>query len=256
MFYKKKGIPQEGDIILCTVKNILSHSVFVDLDEYENLEGMLHISEVSPGRIRNLRDYVIPGKKIVCKVIQAKDPKHIDISLRRVPMNIRIEKMNEYKQELKAERMLEFVGKSINLSLAEMYNKVGEKAISEYGSLTQFFHEVLNDNSILKRICPDEKITKPLFELINTKIKTPEVEVAGTLVLKSFKEDGIKTIKNAMSDEIKDNVNISYLSAPRYRISVKYKDFKSAEVILKAASDRIIENIKKNGGFGEFVRNA
>ena len=256
MFYKKKGIPKEGDIVLCTVKNILSHSVFVNLDEYENLEGMLHISEVSPGRIRNLRDYVIPGKKIVCKILQLKDPKHIDLSLRRVPMNLRNEKMNEYKQELKAERMLEFVGKPLNISLADMYKKLGEKAIQEYGSLTQFFQACLNDDSALKNICTEEKITSPLLELIKSKIKTPEVEVAGTLVLKSFSENGIKMIKNAMLNELKDNISISYMSAPRYRISVKSRDFKSAEITLKTSSEKIIEEVKKNGGSGEFLRHA
>ena len=256
MFYKKKGIPQEGDIILCTVKNILSHSVFVDLDEYEHLEGMLHISEVSPGRIRNLRDFVVPGKKIVCKVIQARDEKHIDISLRRVPMNIRIEKMNDYKQELKAERMLEFIGKGLNLTIADMYKKVGEKAIAEYDTLTAFFQSVLDDNSILKKLDVEDKIAKPLLEMIKEKIKTPEVEISGTLVLQSYKEDGIKVIRQALTSELKDDTHINYLSAPKYRIAVKSSDFKKAENILKTSADIIIENVKKNGGTGEFVRNA
>ena len=69
MFYKKKGFPEEGELLLCTVKKILYHSVFVDLDEYENKEGMIHISEVSPGRIRTLSDFVREGKKIICKVM-------------------------------------------------------------------------------------------------------------------------------------------------------------------------------------------
>ena len=59
MFYKKQGFPEESELVLCTVKKILDHSVFVGLDEYNNLEGMIHISEVSPGRIRNIRDHFI-----------------------------------------------------------------------------------------------------------------------------------------------------------------------------------------------------
>ncbi|MBU0929932.1 MAG: S1 RNA-binding domain-containing protein [Nanoarchaeota archaeon] len=256
MFYKKKGIPQEGDIVLCTVKNILSHSVFVDLDEYNHLEGLLHISEVSPGRIRNLRDFVVPGKKIVCKVLRAQDEKHIDLSLRRVPMNIRIGKINEYKQELKAERMLEHIGKDLNFSIENMYEKVGYKAIEEFGSLGLFFQNILSDNSLLKKMNIDEKISNILIQLIKEKIKIPEVEVSGTLVLQSYKEEGINKIKGILINEIKDDVKISYLSAPRYRISVKSKDYKGAENILKGAVDRIITNAEQNGCTGEFIKNA
>ena len=34
MFYKKQGIPENGEVVICTVKKILFHSVFVDIDEY------------------------------------------------------------------------------------------------------------------------------------------------------------------------------------------------------------------------------
>ena len=70
MYYKKQGLPEENEVILCTVKKILPHSIFVDLDEYENKEGLIHISEISPGRVRNIRDFVKEGKKIGWKVLK------------------------------------------------------------------------------------------------------------------------------------------------------------------------------------------
>jgi len=76
MFYKKKDFPEEGEIVLCTVKKILYHSVFVNLDEYENKEGIIHISEISPGRIRNIRDFVKENKTIVCKVLRTNKEKN------------------------------------------------------------------------------------------------------------------------------------------------------------------------------------
>ena len=63
MLYKKSGWPEVHEVVLCTVTRIQYTSVFVTLDEYE-MQGMLHISEVSPGRIRNLNDYVKVGKKM------------------------------------------------------------------------------------------------------------------------------------------------------------------------------------------------
>src|SRR3990167_9954155 len=98
MFYKKNGLPEESEIVVCTIKKILPNSVFVDLDEYENKEGLIHISEISPGRIRNIRDFVKEGKKIVCKVLKVDVQKgHLDLSLRRVNQVQRINKNKEYK---------------------------------------------------------------------------------------------------------------------------------------------------------------
>ena len=100
MFYKKPGKPEIGELVVCTVRKILPHSVFVSIDEYQNLEGMNHISEISPGRIRNLRDYVIEGKTIVCKVLNINQQGNIDLSLRRVGTGIMLNKLKGYKHAI------------------------------------------------------------------------------------------------------------------------------------------------------------
>ena len=61
MLFKKKGIPEDSELVLCTVTKIYPHCVFLSLDEYEHKSGMAHISEISPGRIRNIGDYVKLG---------------------------------------------------------------------------------------------------------------------------------------------------------------------------------------------------
>ena len=43
---EKKGFPEEGELLLCTVTKIFGHSVFVNIDEC-NRSGMIHISEIS-----------------------------------------------------------------------------------------------------------------------------------------------------------------------------------------------------------------
>ena len=69
MYFKRQGYPQDSEIVVCKVTKVQFHSVFVNLEEYGK-SGMLHISEVSPGRIRNIRDYVVEGKIVVCKVLK------------------------------------------------------------------------------------------------------------------------------------------------------------------------------------------
>ena len=84
MLQKKKGFPESDELVFCTVTSVQSHSVFVKLEEY-GVGGMIHISEVAPGRIRNIRDFVVENKPVVCKVTSINQERgHIDLSLRRV----------------------------------------------------------------------------------------------------------------------------------------------------------------------------
>ena len=105
MLLKKEGFPEEGELVMCTVTNVQYHSVFVRLEEYGK-SGMIHISEVSPGRIRNIRDFVKEGKKVICKVLRINlERGHIDLSLRRVSEAQKRNKANDLKKEHKGRRL-------------------------------------------------------------------------------------------------------------------------------------------------------
>ena len=95
MLYRRIGFPEDGELVLCTVTKVQSHSVFVRLDEFDK-GGMIHISEVSPGRIRNIRDFVKEDKIIVCQVLRvSRERGYIDLSLRRVNDNQKRKKLEE-----------------------------------------------------------------------------------------------------------------------------------------------------------------
>src|SRR4030043_2126000 len=116
MFLRREGFPEEGELVLCTVVKIQYHAVTVILDQYYNKQGLIHISEVSAGRIRNIRDFVEENKKVVCKVIRV-DPErgHIDLSLRRVNESQRRSKTDLIKQEQKAEKIIEVLAEKLKI---------------------------------------------------------------------------------------------------------------------------------------------
>jgi len=107
MILRKEGYPERDELVLCTVTNVQFHSVFCKLDNYEK-SGMIHISEIAPGRIRNIKEHVKEGQKVVCKVLQINlERGHIDLSLRRVNAGQKRAKLNEIKQEQLAEKIVE-----------------------------------------------------------------------------------------------------------------------------------------------------
>src|SRR3989338_10823554 len=128
MLYRREGYPGEDELVLCTVTKVLGHAVFVNLDEYDK-GGLVHISEIAPGRIRNIREYVELSKKIVCKVLRIDSERgHIDLSLRRVSEIEKKNKLEEIKQEQKAEKVIEMVSKAAGRKMDEVYEIITSKA--------------------------------------------------------------------------------------------------------------------------------
>ena len=263
MHYKKPGLPNINDFVVCTVKTILHHSVFVSLDEYDNLEGLVHISEIAPGRIRNIRDYVKPDKKIVCKVLKVNiQSKQIDLSLRRVSVNAMKLKIDEIRQEEKAEKLLEIIGKTLNLNLEMMYKEAGTKIIDEFGSLQEGFNSISkHEDEVLKKLGLNDKVANVLIKTVKEKIKPPKIKIKLILELKSYDSNGLDLIKNLLinaSNEYKkktDNIEISYISAPRYQLEItSSQDIKKAESSAEDIAEEIVNQGKKSNIVGKWQK--
>ena len=257
MLLKRTGMPEEGDLLLCTVSKIYYNSVFVNLDEFPGKSGMIHISEIAPGRIRNIRDYVVEGKKVVCKVLRIDIEKgYIDLSLRRVTEGQKREKIDEIKQEQKAEKIVEHLSKELKKDLNDVYTQLSEKLLDTYPTLFNAFQavafgEIKLEDSISK------DIAKPLSDLIMQRIKPPKVEISGSLAVKTYAPNGITLIKQAFEKALKktkDQVTVSYLGAGKYYFIVTAPDYKEAEVLMKDIIDAITKELKKIATSIEFVR--
>ncbi|MEK6824362.1 MAG: S1 RNA-binding domain-containing protein [Nanoarchaeota archaeon] len=87
---------KEDDLILGTVKKIEGTTAYVELDN--ETQGSLSFSEIAPGRIRNIREFISLGKKIVCKVLRVRDS-HVELTLRRVTSKERQLVLDSHKKE-------------------------------------------------------------------------------------------------------------------------------------------------------------
>ena len=256
MLLKKEGFPQDDELVLCTITNIQYHSVFAMLDEFGKT-GMIHISEVSPGRIRNIREFVTEGKKVVCKVLRIDRTKgHIDLSLRRVNEAQRRGKLDEIKKEQLAESIIEYVAKKIQIPVQNIYSSVSAILIPKYGSLYPAFEEASRDAVSLETLGIEMKIAEELTPIIKVRIKPPEVEIRGKVKITSYAPNGVDIIRGAFKEGIKPSspIKAQYLGAGNYGMSVKASNYKEAENKLNAAADNIVSYAKKNHANAEFHR--
>lgn len=235
MMHIKTGYPDEGECVFCTVTKVQYNSVFVNLDEYDRKSGMIHISEVSPGRIRNINDYVKEGKVIVCKVLKInKERGHIDLSLRRVNESQRRAKIEERKQQAIAENIIKSYSQLHNLELKPIYDVIANVILEKYDSVYAAFEDVVENNISLESAGLDKSLADELEKLVRERIKPKQVEIYGELKIESYEENGVGLINSLMDKVlvISKNLSVRFLGAGRFKIEVIAPEYPVAEKVI------------------------
>ena len=219
---------KEDDVVMCTVKKIEGTTVFLDIEG--NGEGSMALPEVSAGRIRNLREYVSPNKKIVCKILRIVKG-HPELSLRRVTGKERDTVKERYKKEKTLTSMLKTIVKEPK--------EVLEKIKSEY-DIPNFIDDARENPKIIESFLRP-KDAQALSKILSEK-KEKEKTVKRTLTLKSTSPSGVEDIKSIL--DIK-NVKIHYLGSSKFSIEASGKDFKEANSKIDPALEEIEKRAKK-----------
>jgi translation initiation factor 2 subunit 1 len=260
MAFRRQEWPESGDLVLATVETVTDYGAYVKLDEYDK-KGLLHVSEISSSWIRNIRDFVREGQKVVLKVLRVDPDKgHIDLSLRRVTKRERIEKIMTWKKERKAEALLRSVAEKLGLSPDDVYEKAGVAMENEYGLYDGFEKTVRDGIEALTRIGIPQNIADAILEVGQERIHVPMVRVKGTIELRCLKPNGVNVIKDAFSNAKKSEksantkVRFYVVAAPKYGIEVLAEDYKQAEHTLQKVAQNVVTHVVKAGGQGAFKR--
>lgn len=258
---RKSEWPAVGELVLCTVKKVFAQGAFVKLDEYEGKEGMVHLSEVASGWIKNIRTHVKEGQKAVCKVLAVKpERKLVDLSLRRVKESERRWKVKQVKLEQRAEKLLEFSANMLGKNLDEAYEEVGFALQEKFGDLYSAFELLSKDKGALAGVVKDKRWIEALGEVASSIAEPPSFKVSGYVDLSCFAPNGVEVIKSAMMearDSIKGDgieVEFYYVGSPRYRIESTAPSYKAAEEAMRKAAEIAIAAVTRAGGKGEFKR--
>jgi translation initiation factor 2 subunit 1 len=163
--------------------------------------------------------------------------------------------LDQIKQEQLAEKIIEIVAKDNKQDKIKLYDMLSQKLLEKYPSMYSAFEDVVLSGLDLSNFV-DGKLAKQLTDAITQRIKPPEVEIGGDLMLSSYEPAGVELIKEALkeTESIKDGPVIKYKGTGVYSLWVKSKDYKSAEKILKKAIESLEKFAKKNKINMEFKR--
>lgn len=277
--------PEPGELVVCTVTDVKNFGAFVWLDEYPTdkgrpkvalraagpdkadavkfedgdfREGFIHITEVAAGWIKYIRDYVREGQKAVCKVLKVDEAKgHIDLSLKAVNEHQKREKVQAWKNEQKADKLLEFVAAKLGKSVDDCWEEFGYPLVDKFGSMYAAFEAAVVDERAIEKVGAGAPWVAGFVAVARENITPPYVDIDGYVEIMCPRPDGAKHIRDALvriqkADKVE--VKVQYIGAPRYRLLVRANDYKTAEEELQKAAQKAIKHVEAHGGEGKFIR--
>jgi translation initiation factor 2 subunit 1 len=253
---KYSGYPEKGELVVGRVDEIADFGVFIDLQEYEDKRGLVHISEVASGWIKNIRDHVNVGQTVVAKTLDIDESaQQIDLSLKDVNEHQRKDKIQDWKNEQKADKWMTLAfGEEVS---DEQYSAVANALLVEFESLYDAFEAAAIHGASALSDVDLEAIVGTARE----NVSVPYVNVTGYVDLECPTGDGVDAIQEALqaaegNGELPEGVEltVTYVGSPEYRIKVRAPDYKTAESALEASAGRARKEIEARGGTAQYHR--
>ncbi len=246
----RRNFPENGDLVIGTVSSIYDHGVYVKLDEYEDLQAYCHVSEVSSTWVRNIRNVMRLGKKIVGRVMRVKE-NQIDISIKRVSDGLKRSKIEEWKHYKTALTLLEMGAKKRKVDFETARSEVEDICTAYYGSLYQAFEESLfKGETAFSEAGVTEEWSSVLTEIAKKNLSIPTVEITRDLEVICWEGNGVNVIRNALKkalkarDEIEAeeeelSISLYVRGAPIYRFVISARDYQLAEELMSKAFQNV-----------------
>jgi len=259
-FYEQR-FPEIDDVVMVNVRSIADMGAYVHLLEYNNIEGMILLSELSRRRIRSINKLIRVGRTEPVVVIRVdKDKGYIDLSKRRVSKED-IERCTEKYSKAKAvnsivRHVAEILGFKNNDELEELYKKTAwyfESKSKKQGTAYDYFKQAVADPQLLDALGLEDETKTVLLENIQRKLTQQAVKIRADFECSCFTYEGIDAVKDALragiaigSPEIPIKINL--IAPPVYVMTCSTPERADGLTMLNDACKAVEEKIKGSGG--------
>lgn len=172
--------PETDDVVMVQVKSIAEMGAYVSLLEYNNIEGMILLSELSRKRIRSITKLIKVGKQEPVMVLRVDREKgYIDLSKRRVSPEEAAGCEERYNRGKMVSSIMRHVAEVTGVPLEELNVKFTWPLYKMYGHAADALKVMVQDpQTILTRLQdetnggqPIELLTEDVLEAIMKNIK-------------------------------------------------------------------------------------
>ncbi|RWS26631.1 Eukaryotic translation initiation factor 2 subunit 1-like protein [Leptotrombidium deliense] len=259
--YYSQKFPELDDVVVCSVRSIAEMGAYVDLLEYNNIEGMILLSELSRRRIRSINKLIKIGRSECVVVIRVdKEKGYIDLSKRRVSPDDITRCEEKFAKAKAVNSILRHVAEMLNYKtdaeLEELYRKTAwhfDDKAKKQTIAYDVFKAAVNDPSLLDECDLDPLTKETLLTHIKRKLMPQTVKVRADIEVGCCTYEGIDAVKNALRAGIACSVDdmqikINLIAPPVYVVTTQTMDREKGLELLNTALEKIEESIKKAGG--------
>ncbi|CAG9936933.1 unnamed protein product [Clonostachys rosea f. rosea IK726] len=252
-FYEEK-YPEIDSFVMVNVKQIAEMGAYVKLLEYDNIDGMILLSELSRRRIRSIQKLIRVGRNEVVVVLRVdKEKGYIDLSKRRVSPEDIVKCEERYNKSKMVHSIMRHVAEKTNTPIETLYetiwplNRKFGHAIDAFKlSITNV--EVWNDITF-----PSQPVSDELKLYISKRLTPQPTKVRADIEVTCFGYEGIDAVKTALRKAEEKNteetqVKVKLVSPPLYVLTNTCLDKSLGISRLEEAIVDIRTNIEAAGG--------
>ncbi|PLB53276.1 putative eukaryotic translation initiation factor 2 alpha subunit [Aspergillus steynii IBT 23096] len=254
-FYEEK-YPEVDSYVMVNVKQIAEMGAYVKLLEYDNIDGMILLSELSRRRIRSIQKLIRIGRNEVVIVLRVdKEKGYIDLSKRRVSPEDVTKCEERYNKSKAVNSIMRHVAEATQTPLETLYQTIGWPLNRKYGHSHDAFKISITNPDVWNDIeFPNENVKKELTQYIGKRLTPQPTKVRADIEVTCFGYDGIDAVKNALRTAEESNtpeaqIKVKLVAPPLYVLTSQCLDKTIGIKMLEEAIQRIDAKIKEaNGG--------
>lgn len=247
--------PDAEDLVIVQVQRVAEMGAYVSLLEYNGIEGMILLSELSRRRIRSINKLIRVGKTEIVIVLRVdKEKGYIDLSKRRVSSEDIAKCEEKYNKSKAVHSIMRHVSETTKVRQEELYNKFGWDLYKRFGHAYDAFKLIVQEaDKVLGQYNLDDNVKEALLTNINRRLTPMPVKLRADIEVTCFAYEGIDAIKEALlagqavgtDDAV---IKIKLVAPPLYVMMTTALDKDYGIGKLEEACEKITDIIKSKGG--------
>jgi len=253
-FYEEK-YPEIDSFVMVNVKQIAEMGAYVKLLEYDNIDGMILLSELSRRRIRSIQKLIRVGRNEVVVVLRVdKEKGYIDLSKRRVSPEDIVKCEERYNKSKMVHSIMRHVAEKTNTPLEELYTEIAWPLNKKYGHAVDAFKLSITNPNVWDEVTfKSPQIKEELQTYISKRLTPQPTKVRADVEVTCFGYEGIDAVKAALRKaEAKSSeaaqVKVRLVSPPLYVLTSQTLDKQIGIQVLEQAIREVEQDIDAAGG--------
>jgi len=200
--YESK-FPEIDDLVMVQVRSVAEMGAYVALMEYDNIEGMILLSELSRRRIRSINKLIRVGKQEVCMVLRVdKEKGYIDLSKRRVSAEDVLACDERFQRSKAVHSIVRHVSEATRTDMESLYSQTAWPLYAKYGHAYEAFRLAISDpDSIFNEATMpglDPRLRAMMLEDIAKRLTPTAIRMRADIEVTCFQYEGVNAIKRAL----------------------------------------------------------